>query len=277
MSKILVAGGSGFLGTALIGRLISMGKTNITSLARNEGNQVILKEKYPNIEIIIGDIADKWAVKKAMKNMDEVYLLSAMKHVGLAEAQVNSCITTNVVGTKNIIEEAFITKPKILIFISSDKASQPSGVYGCSKKIGEKLMEEAEKINTDTKFRVVRYGNVLYSTGSVLCKWRDKMIKGEEVIVTDMDATRFFWPIDKALDLIFECMDNATNSKPFIPEMKSIRIGDLLEAMMEVYGRVSVKITGLQNGENKHEVISENGCNSYDCEKYTREEILQLI
>lgn len=277
MSKITVFGGSGFLGTALIGRLLAQGKRNILAVARNEGQLVSLKEKYPKIEIQVGDIANKWVVRKAMKDASEVYLLAAMKHVGLAEKEVMSCISSNIIGCMNVVAESTYTKPSVLVFVSTDKAGQPSGVYGCSKKIGEKLIAEAEQINKDTKYRVVRYGNVLYSTGSVLCKWRDKMKSGEGVIVTDMDATRFFWSIEQALDIIFECLAKAKDSTPYVPSMKSIRIGDLLEAMMNKYGYVPVETIGLQAGENKHEIISENGLDSYQSERYTKEEILKLI
>lgn len=276
-SKTLVLGGSGFLGQALIERLISMGRKNIVSMSRNEGEAVALKQKFPQVSIIIGDIANPWDVKRAMRSSDEVFLLSAVKHVNLAEAQVQACVNTNILGTMNVINESLITMPKVLVFISTDKAAQPNGVYGCSKKIGERLMVEAENSNPYTKYRVVRYGNVLYSTQSVLCKWRDKMIAGEEVIVTHAESTRFYWPVNEAVDLIFTCIDVAIDAQPFIVGMKSMRLGDLLEAMLSKYGRVPVKYIGLQIGENMHEVIAEGIPDSFHSERYTKEEILELI
>lgn len=275
--NIIIFGGSGFLGSALIARLITLNNVHILTVARNEGALVLLKEKFPLISIMVGDIADPWIVKKAMVDADEVYLLSAQKHVGLSEVNVNSCISTNIAGTMNVVYESLFAKPGVLVFISSDKAGQPSGVYGCSKKIGEKLMEEAGRINPKTKYRVVRYGNILYSTGSVLCKWRDRMQKGEEVVVTDVDATRFFWSVDQAIDLIFDCIKNVKDASPYYTAMKSIRIGDLLEAMKQKYGQVPVKTIGLQAGENKHEIIADNIPDSFHSERYTKEEILELI
>jgi len=127
--KTLVLGGSGFLGGALIERLISMGRTNIVSMARNEGDQVALKQRFPQITIVIGDICNPWDVKRAMIAADEVYLASAIKHVGIAEAQVQACVNTNILGTMNVINESLNTMPKVLVFISSDKAAQPNGVY----------------------------------------------------------------------------------------------------------------------------------------------------
>ena len=273
----LVLGGSGFLGKALIERLISLGRTNIISMARNEGEQVALKQKFPQVQIIIGDICNHWDVKRAMLCADEVFLLSAMKHVGLSETQVQSCVNTNIIGTMNVVNESINTKPKVLVFISSDKAAMLNGVYGCSKKIGEKLMLEAEKSNPATKYRVVRYGNVIYSTGSVLCKWRDKMQAGEEVIVTDETSTRFYWPVSDAVDLIFNSIKIGKDASPIVTPMKSMILGTLLEVMMQKYGRVPVKHIGLQPGENMHEIIAEGIPDSFHSERFTKEEILELI
>ena len=275
-SKVVVFGGSGFLGHALIERLISLGHYNITAVARNEGGLVALKERFNSVTIQVGDIADPWTVKKAMKGATDVYLLSALKHVGIAETDVMSCVETNIVGHMNVVNESLISKPRLLMFISSDKAAQGTGVYGMSKKIGEKLMLEAEKINPETRYRTVRYGNVLYSTGSVLCKWKDKMQKGEEVIVTDLYSTRFYWPVSEAVDLIFNAIE-AHNAEPVITPMKSMMLCDLLEAMMEKYGKVPVKVIGLQPGENMHEVIAEGIPDSFHSERFTKEEIFKLI
>jgi len=273
-NRIAVFGGSGFLGTTLIDRLVDRGNDNIVAIARNEGALVSLKEKFPFIDIIVGDIADMWIVKRAMKDASACFLLSALKHVGLAESEVKSCINTNVIGAMNIINESLITKPKILMFISTDKASQPLGVYGCSKKIGEKLMQEAEKINRDTKYRVVRYGNVWNSTGSLITKWKPKMLKNEEIILTDPLASRFFWTVSEAVDLIFECMEKAKNSTPFIPKMKAVEMGVVLDACLEFYkSSSSVKVIGLQPGENMVETT--DGVTFSDkCKQFTKEEFI---
>lgn len=274
MGKILVAGGSGYLGTALVGRLIEMGKTNIVAVARGEAALVALKEKYSGIDIIVGDISDRWVVKKAMKDADEVYLCSALKHVNLAETEVKSCITTNIIGCMNVIDESLITKPEFILFTSTDKASQPMGVYGCSKKIGERLMAEAENINPDTKYRIVRFGNVWGSAGSIITKWKPKMQRGKEIILTDPEASRFFFSVEDAVDLIFECIEKAKDSTPFIPVMKAVTMGVVLDACMDVYGNCPVRMIGLQPGENKVETT--DGINFSDtAEQFSKEEFKQ--
>jgi len=274
--KILVTGGSGYLGNALISRLISMGYSNIVSVSRNEGAAVSLKERFPSVSIIIGDIADAWVVKKAMQGVDEIFHLAALKHVNIAENDVKECVDSNIVGTMNIVNESLITKPKVLVFVSSDKAAQPNGVYGCSKKIGERLVSEAERINPETKYRCVRYGNVWMSTFSIGPKWKPKMQKGEEIILTDPEASRFFWEVGEAVDLIFESIDKAIDSNPLVPQMKAVKMGTVIEACMDVWGKSPVKIIGLQPGENKVET-TDGIIFSDNCEQFTKEEFIKTF
>lgn len=272
--KIVVWGASGYLGRFLIERLISMGYINIVSVSRGETAQVSLKERFPSISIMIGDISDPWTVKKAMSGATECYICSAMKHVGLSEKEVNSCISTNITGIQNVIWESLITKPKVVMFISTDKAAQPTGVYGCSKKIGERLITEAEKINPSTAYRVVRYGNVWGSNGSIITKWRPKMERGEEIILTDPHASRFFWTVDEAVNLIFKCIGESKDSTPYIPKMKAASMHTVLEACMEVYCTLPIspiKVIGLQPGENKFETM-DGKVFSNEVEQFTKEE-----
>lgn len=272
--KVVVFGGSGFLGTHLIERLFASGHLNIVAVGRNEAALVALKEKFPPLNIIVGDISDKWVVKKAMKDAREVYHLAALKHVGLAEKEVKSCISTNIIGCMNIVDESLIVKPKQLIFISTDKASQPMGVYGCSKKIGEKLIEEAEKINPDTNYFVLRYGNVWASNGSLATKWKPKMMSGEEVILTDPEASRFFFTVSEAVDLIFECIIRSDDATPYTAQMKAVKMQTVLEACLETWGKSPVKIIGLQPGENKVETM--DGVTFSDqVEQFSKEEFKQ--
>jgi len=274
--NILVTGASGFLGSKLVEKLFEDENVNVRGIARNEGKLIELKEKFPRLELLTGDISNKCMVEKAMKGITKVFHLAAFKHIGLAEKNVLQCVNSNVLGTIHILEESFRVRPSLVMGISTDKAAQISGVYGASKFLMERLFLEAEQINTDTKYRIVRYGNILYSTGSVLCKWRERMKRGEKVIITDLDATRFFWTVEQAIEHIFECIAKSKDTMPFIPKMKSMRIGDLLEAMMRKYGKVEVETIGLQPGENKHETV-DGKTYSNEVEKFSIEEIMSLI
>ena len=276
----LVTGGSGFLGTPLCKRILQRGG-NVRVLSRDEGNLIELKQLYPAIEILTGDISDAFEVKQAMKNVDGVFHLAAFKHVGLAEIQTRECIKTNTIGSMQILEESLKTKPEFVLSISTDKAAQVSGVYGATKLLMERLHTQFEAVNPDTKYRIVRYGNVLYSTGSVLCKWKKLLEEGKEVIVTDGNATRFFWTVEQALDLIEGCMANAIDCKPYCPEMKSMTINDLLNAMAKNYlpkgKELKIKSIGLQPGENLHEKVMEEGPYSNEVDRFTIDEIGKMI
>lgn len=277
--RTVVFGGTGFLGELLVERLVKHGD-EVMVVARNEGKLIQLQQKFPSIYILTGDIADSWTVARAFHFKPEgVFLFSAFKHVGIAEDQVNQCVRSNVVGVMKILKASLIHKPEFVVLTSTDKAAQVSGVYGATKLIGERLFNEAQKLNGATKYRVVRYGNVLYSTGSVLCKWKDLIKQGKEVTITDPNATRFFWTRDEALDLIFKCLKEAKDATPFMPEMKSMCMWDLLMAMCEKYSdgkEIDVKTIGMQPGENLHETV-DGKVYSNEVKRFTQSEIMEKI
>jgi UDP-N-acetylglucosamine 4,6-dehydratase/UDP-glucose 4-epimerase len=278
--KYLVTGGSGFLGEELIKRIISKGGEVVT-ISRDEGKLIKLKQKYPSIEILTGGICDEFDVHQSMSGVTGIFHLAAFKHVGLAETQSRECTKSNVIGSINILEQAVNNNVEFVLGISTDKAAQVAGVYGATKYIMEKLFQQFERNYPNTIFRIVRYGNVLYSTGSVLCKWKKLLEEGKEVVVTEPEATRYFWTIEQAVDLIEQCMSEATDSYPFVPEMKSMSVRDLLTAMSEKYllegAELKIKEIGLQPGENLHEKILEAGKYSNEVERFTIEEIKGMI
>lgn len=276
----LITGGSGFLGYPLVGYVLQNGG-RVRVISRDEGKLITLKEKYPEIDIYTGDISDSFEVRQAMKDVIGVFHLAASKHVGLAEKFVRENIKTNVIGSLNILEHS-INHPtlKFVLSVSTDKAAQVAGVYGATKFLMERAIKQYEELNPNVLYRTVRYGNVLYSTGSVLCKWKDLIEQGKEVIVTAPEATRFFWSVDDAIQLIVDCMTYSTDSTPYCPIMKSMRIDDLLQAMILKYGNgqhIPVKIIGLQPGENMHEKVLEDGPYSNEVEHFTIDEIKNLI
>ena len=280
--RYLITGGAGFLGGELIERILQQGGEVVT-VSRNEGKLIELKSKYKNskLEIHTGDICDEFTLPRLMRDITGVFHLAAFKHVGLAETQGRECIKSNVIGSMNVLEQAVKNDVEFVIGISTDKAAQVSGTYGASKYLMERMFTQFEQDFPNTKFRIVRYGNVLYSTGSVLCIWRDKLQNGEEIIITEPEATRYFWTLNQAVDLIFDCMENATTSHFHYPSMKSMSMGNLLQAMADKYlpegQELKVKQIGLQVGENLHEKISEDGLYSNEAEQFTIEEIKELI
>lgn len=267
---ILITGGTGYLGRELLRRLP---ECDIRVLARNEGKLIELKEQFPHIELITGDIADRCVVKRALEGVDKVYHLAAFKHVGWAEKQPLECIRTNVFGTINLLEEF---NGHTMVSISTDKAAQVSGVYGATKMLMERLIGDYKD---KARHVIVRYGNVLYSTGSVLVKWRKLLREGKPIELTYYNATRFFWTVDEAIDHIFLAEREAVSGVPYIPKMKAMQVGKLLEAMIQKYGRdgkSSYKEIGLQVGENVHETL-DGLTYSSSVDQYTHDEIMERI
>lgn len=275
----LVTGGSGFLGFPLIEKILLQGG-KVRTIARDEGKLITLKEKYPNIEIFPGDISDRFEVKQAMKGINGVFHLAASKHVGLAETFVRENVKSNTLGSLNILEESLEMDLDFVVATSTDKAAQVSGVYGATKLLMERLFSQYHNLNPNCQYRIVRYGNVLYSTGSVLCKWKDLIQNGKKVIVTDPKATRFFWTVEHAVQLIEDCLEHSIDASPYCPSMKSMSIENLLKAMIKKYGNnqnIEIDEIGLQPGENLHEKVLEKGPYSNEVEQFSIEEIIKLI
>ena len=282
MSKLgLVTGGTGFLGESLIKQLLIL-NYSVRVVARNESKLINLKSRFPSIEIIPGDISNIITAKQACKDVNAIFHLAAFKHVRMAEEYACECINTNVIGSMNILNET-LNNPNLefIIGISTDKVASVSGTYGATKFLMESLFTQYERINKRVKYRLVRYGNVLYSSGSVLCLWKDKLLNGEEITITDRNITRFYWHIDEAIKLIFHCLANATSSEAYLPQMKSMVLGDILEAMTRKYlpkdKVLIVNEIGLQKGENMHECLIMNGPTSANYDKYTIDEIEKMI
>jgi UDP-N-acetylglucosamine 4,6-dehydratase/5-epimerase len=282
MKKIaLITGGTGFLGEQLVKELLTK-DYGVRVVARNESKLILLKNRYPEIEIIPGDICNKITAYQCCKDVNAIYHLAAFKHVRLAEKYALECINTNVVGTMNILNETLDNKNlEYVIGISTDKVAKVTGTYGASKYLMESLFFQYESLNKNVKYRLVRYGNVLYSTGSVLCIWKERLLKGKEIIITDKNITRFYWSLDEAIKLIFDCLEHATSTEPYLPEMKTMSLGDILDAMVKKYlpkdKVLKVKEIGLQKGENLHERLIMDGPLSSEFKRFTIDEIYSII
>jgi UDP-N-acetylglucosamine 4,6-dehydratase len=275
--KYLITGGTGVIGYSLCKRIINMGGYVIV-LSRSETKLNKLKEKYNEIEIVVGDICDKQLVRNTIKKVDGVFHLAAVAE-GMQTGKPIESIKTNIIGSLNVLEES--SNVDFVLGISSDKVVQVSGNYGATKFLMEKLFNQFEETNPKVKYRVVRLGNIIYSVDSVLCKWK-KLIKGcEEVIVTDKRATRFFMTSEESVDSILNCLENAKDSKPYFEPMKSTSIGNLLQAMINKYSpdgcELPIKTIGLQPNENLHEKISSRGIFTNQVEQYTIKELEKMI
>jgi len=275
--KYLVTGGTGVVGYELCKRIIEMGG-KVVVLSRTEEKLTNLQEKHNEIEILVSDILDKKVVRNALKDIRGVFHLTALAQ-GMQSGKPIESINTNILGSMNVLVESL--NVDFVIGISSDKVVQVSGNYGATKFLMEKLFTEFEEINPDTKYRVVRLGNVIYSTDSVLEKWKSRIENNEEVIITEPTATRFFMTKEQSVDAIFNCLEKSTDSTPYFEDIKSTSMGNLLEAMSNKYlpegSELSVKEIGLQPNENLHERIDKNSPYTNEIEQYTIKELEEMI
>ena len=275
--KYLVTGGTGVVGYELCNRILKMGG-KVLVLSRTEEKLKKLQEKYKEIEILVSDILNKELVRKAIKEVRGVFHLTALAQ-GMQSGKPIESINTNILGSINVLEES--SEKDFVLGVSSDKVVQVSGNYGATKFLMERLFTEFEEINPDTKYRVVRLGNVIYSVDSVLEKWKSRIENNEEVIITEPKATRFFMTKEQSVDMIFNCLENSTDSTPYFENIKSTSMGNLLEAMSNKYlpggSKLLVKEIGLQPNENLHERIVESGPYTNEIEQYTVKELEEMI
>ena len=274
--KYLVTGGTGVVGYELCKRIVEMGG-KVLALSRTEEKLKKLQEKY-EIEILVSDILDKERVREAIKAVRGVFHLTALAQ-GMQSGKCIESINTNVLGSMNVLVESL--DKDFVLGISSDKVVQVSGNYGATKFLMERLFTEFEEINPETKYRVVRLGNVIYSVDSVLEKWKSRILNNEEVIITEPKATRFFMTKEQSVDMIFNCLEKSNDSTPYFEDVKSTSMGNLLEAMSNKYlpegSELLVKEIGLQPNENLHERIVEDGLYTNEIEQYTVKELEEMI
>jgi UDP-N-acetylglucosamine 4,6-dehydratase/5-epimerase len=257
--RILVTGGTGSWGHELVAQLLPRNPKEVIIYSRGESNQVAMNRQFEDerLSFCIGDIRDKEALVTACQDVDYVFHLAALKHVPVCEDQPYEALKTNVVGTQNVIEAAVANQVKKVIYISTDKAANPSNFYGMTKAIGEKLIVYANLLNSDTRFVTVRGGNVLGTNGSVVHLFQSQIRQKGKVFITDMKMTRFFLTLRDAISLLFKASVESIGGEIFIMTMPTCRIVDLAEVLIEDSGVENVEIVeqGVRPGEKIHEIL----------------------
>lgn len=250
--KILLTGGTGTLGTAIIARATKENwPCEITVFSRDEIKQQKLKREYPHVRLVLGDVADYDALEKAMLGHDSVWHLAAFKHIPAAERDPLACFQSNVIGSLNVAKAVMQTQVKQVIGISTDKACHPVNFYGTTKMQMERIFQDYAK-HEIVKFNLTRYGNVLGSTGSVIVDWRRKLKEQGYVNATSPDMTRFWLTVEQAVDLILDNV-NDPNGAIRIPMLKGLSM-----ARMEDYvlpENAHIVHDGLRPGEKRHEEL----------------------
>jgi FlaA1/EpsC-like NDP-sugar epimerase len=266
--KILVTGGTGFIGSEIVRKLLLYEPDVVRILSNDEDSMFRLIQELGEGDkkrFLIGDIRDKERLFLAMEDIDIVYHAAALKHVPLCEYNPFEAIKTNVFGTQNVIDAALNSGVEKVISISTDKAVNPVNTMGATKLLSEKLIIDANyyKGVRKTVFSCVRFGNVLFSRGSVIPLFEEQIRQKKPITITDPEMTRFMMSISNTIDLVFKASLLAKGGEIFILKMPVVKMGDLIDVVIEFYAQkygyktdaVKRTMIGLRPGEKKYEEL----------------------
>jgi UDP-N-acetylglucosamine 4,6-dehydratase len=259
--SILVTGGTGSFGKAFAREVLDChNPRRLIIFSRDELKQYEMRRDFKNdsrLRWFIGDVRDQSRLERALSGVDYVVHAAAMKQVDTAEYNPFECIATNVLGAENVINACINLNVQRVVALSTDKASSPINLYGASKLCSDKLFVAGNyyAAHSDTKFSVVRYGNVVGSRGSVVPLFRDLVSSGV-LPITDEAMTRFWITLPQAVNFVIESFAMMMGGEIFVPRIPSTRVVDLAKA---IGPNAKIKVIGIRPGEKMHEeMISEH-------------------
>src|SRR6266404_1408998 len=257
-SSVLITGGTGSFGKQCTRTILQRYKPKkIIIFSRDELKQFEMQQEFTQdcMRFFIGDVRDRDRLTMAMRGVDYVIHAAALKQVPAAEYNPMECIRTNVNGAENVIQAALANGVRRIIALSTDKAANPINLYGATKLCSDKLFVAANNIvgESQTRFAVVRYGNVVGSRGSVVPFFRGLIVrKADYLRITDPRMTRFWISLQDGVDLVLKSFARMRGGEVFVPKIPSIRVVDLAEAMAP---GMPTQIVGIRPGEKLHEVM----------------------
>jgi len=256
--NILITGGTGSFGKKYTELLLKKYKPNkIIIYSRDELKQYEMAQVFDDecMRYFIGDVRDEKRLLKAMRGVDFVIHAAALKHVPIAEYNPMECIKTNIMGAQNVIDAALEAHVQKVIALSTDKAANPVNLYGATKLASDKLFVAANNLTGDseTKFSVVRYGNVIGSRGSVVPFFQKLIHEGaKELPITDERMTRFLITLEDGVEFVLKNFERMQGGEIFVPKIPSMKITELAHA---VAPDLPHKIIGIRPGEKLHEIM----------------------
>ena len=256
--NILITGGTGSFGKKYTKILLEKYTPNkIIIYSRDELKQYEMAQEYSDrcMRYFIGDVRDEARLKKATKDVDFIIHAAALKHVPIAEYNPMECIKTNINGAQNVIDAAIENGVSKVIALSTDKAANPVNLYGATKLASDKLFVAANNLvgTQDTKFSVVRYGNVVGSRGSVVPFFKKLINEGvKELPITDEKMTRFFITLEDGVNFVLKNFERMQGGEIFIPKIPSMKIVDMAKAIAP---NLPHQIIGIRPGEKLHEIM----------------------
>ncbi len=258
---ILVTGALGSIGSAIVQSLIAYDVSGIKAIDNRE-TELFYGQKNNNDKRIIycfADVKDKESLRQIIQGVNIVFHAAAMKHVIVCETHPYEAIKTNIIGTKNMMELCVENNVEKMILISTDKSIYPEGVMGATKLLAERMISatHSRDYKTNTKFGAVRFGNILYSRGSVLEIWDEQLKNNKKITITDPEMTRFIMGIPQSVDLIFSTAYYVNNAEIFIMKMPSSSIESLATAYLDLHGlpKDHYVLTGTVKGDKQHEEL----------------------
>ncbi|WP_019417503.1 MULTISPECIES: UDP-N-acetylglucosamine 4,6-dehydratase (inverting) [Anoxybacillus] len=252
---VLVTGGTGSFGKKFVKTILAYDVKKVIIFSRDELKQYEMSQEYndPRLRFFIGDVRDKDRLYRAFDGVDIVVHAAALKHVGACEYNPFEAIKTNIYGAQNVIEAAIDRGVKKVIALSTDKAAAPINLYGATKLASDKLFVAANSYVgfKDTKFSVVRYGNVVGSRGSVVPFFK-KMRHTGKLPITDERMTRFWITLDQGVQFVLDNLQRMRGGEIFVPKIPSMRVVDLAKAIAP---ECEIEIVGIRPGEKLHEAM----------------------
>ncbi|MCP2014524.1 UDP-glucose 4-epimerase [Deinococcus sp. HSC-46F16] len=274
---VLITGGTGSFGNELLQLIKDSDVAEVRVFSRDElkQEQMRVRMKNPKVKFHIGDIRDRQSVDQAMEGVDLVFHAAALKQVPSCEFFPMQAVMTNIVGSHNIVESAIAHRVGSVVCLSTDKAVQPVNAMGMSKGLMEKVATAAARRlgDHDTVISTVRYGNVMYSRGSVIPLFVEQIKQGRPLTVTDPNMTRFLLSLRSAIDLVLFAFEHARQGDIFVRKAPASTVGDLAQAVTNLFGSdVPVEIIGTRHAEKLFETLATSGelVNAEDMGDYLR-------
>ncbi len=257
-NKLLITGGTGSFGNAVLNRFIDSDFEEIRIFSRDEKKQDELRRrlKNPKVKFYIGDVRDYRSVETAVRGVDYIFHAAALKQVPSCEFFPLEAIKTNALGTENVLEAAIKNDVKNVVVLSTDKAVYPINAMGISKAMMEKVMIAKSRNAGNTIICGTRYGNVMASRGSVIPLFVDQIKGSTDLTLTDPSMTRFMMTLEDAVDLVLFAFKNANPGDMFVQKAPAATVETLAKALLEMYKSDSkLKVIGTRHGEKLYESL----------------------
>jgi UDP-glucose 4-epimerase len=256
---LLITGGTGSFGNAVLRRFLDSGLREIRILSRDEKKQDDMRKKFnsPKLKFYIGDVRDPQSVMNAVRGVDYIYHAAALKQVPSCEFHPLEAVKTNVLGTENVLEAAIQCGVKRVVVLSTDKAVYPINAMGISKAMMEKVAVAKSRSSAQTVINVTRYGNVMASRGSVIPLFIEQIRAHKPITLTDPNMTRFMMTLEDAVDLVLYAFEHGQPGEIFVQKAPAATIEVLTQALTSLLNKPDheVRVIGTRHGEKLYEAL----------------------